>query len=47
MAMLIALAVGVPLTFLTYLQLSYDLGGLGANHTRLPMAWGFNSLEND
>ena len=45
MAMLIALAVGVPLTFLTYLQLSYNHGGLGAYHTRLPMAWGFNSLE--
>ena len=44
-AMLIALGVGIPLTFITYLQLSYNLGGLGAFHTHFPMAWGFNSLE--
>ena len=45
MAMLIALGVGIPLTFLAYLQLSYNLGGLGAFHAHMPMAWGFNSLE--
>ena len=45
LAMLIALGIGIPITFITYLQLSYNLGGLGAFHTHVPMAWGFNSLE--
>ena len=44
-AMLIALGLGIPITFISYLQLSYNFGGLGAFHTHMPMAWGFNSLE--
>ena len=35
-AMLIALGVGIPLTFITYFQLSYNFGGLGAFHTHFP-----------
>ena len=35
--MLIALGAGISITFLSYLDLSYRLGGMGALHTVGPM----------
>ena len=45
LAMLIGLAVGIPVTFLTYLGLSYDFGGFGARHTLVPMSHTFHTLQ--
>ncbi len=44
-AMLIGLAVGIPVTFITYLGLSYDFGGYGARHTLVPMSHTFHALQ--
>lgn len=43
--MLIGLAVGIPVTFITYLGLSYDFGGYGARHTLVPMSHTFHALQ--